>query len=273
MKPNTIHCLWLAGFMLSLTGCAHLQSLIEPPEVEVVSLTPQFINLTHIGFLAKLSVKNRLPIRLPLQRMDFKVGVNGRPFVSGALDNVPALGGGASELIDLPFQLGFKEVLALFGEVKGKDTLRLAFSGELHASSQFMLPAVPFAFNFEMPVPRLPKIAFGGFSILQSSRTIGLALKVANGNAFPLQLQTVDAGLRMGQKDYTLAALNEAVSIPAGQAGVVQLRIGDAWEKTAGLFADMVTGKKMDFALQGEIKSRTPYGLMTFPLDTRGKNR
>jgi LEA14-like dessication related protein len=272
MRKNVVQ-IGLLLLVVGLAGCAHLQSLIEPPEVKVVSLTPQFITPQHVGFVAKLSITNRIPIRLPIKRLDFKVGINGKRFLTGSVDTIPTVGGSASQLVNVPFQVGFQEIAALVATLQKKVPLDIGIRGKVVIGGQFSLPAVPFQFAIQLPPPHLPVISFVGFKILKRQKKIGLTLKIENPNAFPLQLQDLNTHLKMGSTEYSLLALNEQAEISAEKTGLIQLQIGDSLEKTAGLFTQLMLGQRLDFTLGGELKSRSAYGDMSMPFESSGNTK
>lgn len=267
---------FLPAVLLALAlsaGCAHLQSLIKPPRVRVVSVTPTGLTPEAVSFVAKLSVTNQIPIRLPLQRLDFTVGVNGRRALEGFLDMVPAVAGSATQLVEVPFQLAYADLLALVKTAASQDTLQLGFKGRVFIGGEFTLPSVPFSFSLDLPVPRLPTVSWAGVKLLAREKRVTLGLKIKNPNTFPLDLQTLSVEAKLSGVKYSLLGLSEPRRIAAKGSEVIHLQLGDSLQKTAAVFTRLLTGQKLDFQVSGLLESDTAFGRLKMPIHSQGKSR
>ncbi|MEW6515646.1 MAG: LEA type 2 family protein [candidate division FCPU426 bacterium] len=260
-----------AGLLILSGGCAHLGGLLEPPRVSVQSLRPVSITASHLEFVAKLAVANQLPLSLPLEQLAFAVQINGHAFANGVLANLPALGAGEEKTLDVPFAVGMKELLAVVGEITSRSPMRVDFQGRLNLGGQVPLPAVPFALGVDLPVPRLPRVSFAGFSLLKGNKAVGVSFKFENLNSFPLTLNALQAQVKLDQSAYSLVSLAEPVPMKAGQTSLVQLQLGDSWQKVAGLAAQLMMGKKLTPRFAGEAAADSEYGQLKIPLDLLGK--
>lgn len=255
--------------LLVSSGCATLGEFMQPPRVSVQSLRPVSISPGEVGFVAKLAVANQLPLPLPLEKLAFAVQINGHAFADGALANLPSLGAGAETVLDVPFQVGFKELLAVAGELTSRSQMRVDFQGRLTPGGQLSLLTVPFNLGVDLPVPRLPRVSFAGFSLLKN-QAVGLSFKFENLNSFPLTLQTLQAKVKLDQTAYSLASLVEEVPIKAGQSATVQLKLGDSLLKTAALAARVLSGQKINSSFEGEASADSEYGKVQIPLSLKG---
>jgi LEA14-like dessication related protein len=261
---------YAGAFLLLLSaGCATLDQLMQPPKVSVQSVRPVSISPSRVGFVAKLAVANQLPLSVPLEKLAFAVQINGHAFVDGSLDNLPALGAGAETVVEVPFQVGFKELLAVIGEVTSRSKMRVDFQGRLTPGGDLSFLTVPFSLSVDLPVPRLPRVTFAGFSLLKN-QAVGVSFKFENINAFPLTLQTLQAKVKLDQTSYSLVSLVEAVPLPAEQSALVQLKLGDSLLKTAAVAARVLSGQKISSSFEGEASADSEYGQLQIPLSLKG---
>lgn len=259
-----------AVFILLVSGgCATLGELMQPPRVSVQSVRPVSISPTHVEFLAKLAVVNQLLLPLPLEKIAFGVQINGHAFADGVLANLPALGAGAETVLDVPFRVGFKELLAVAGELTSTSQMRVDFQGRLTPGGQLSLLTVPFSLGVDLPVPRLPRVSFAGFSLLQNN-AVGLSFKFENLNTFPLTLQTLQAKVKLDQTSYSLVSLAEAVPIKPQQSATVRLKLGDSLLKTAAVAARVLSGQKINSSFEGDASADSDYGRLQIPLSLKG---
>ncbi|MCD4812286.1 LEA type 2 family protein [bacterium] len=259
--------MWMGlALVMVVSGCAHLQSLIEPPQVRVLSVKPVFITPQNIGFRAKISVTNRVPIRIPLKKLEFTVGVNGRHFTSGAVETIEAVGGSAAQVVEVPFQINFSDLTALVVQVQKAEKMHLEFNGRLHLGGQFSFPAVPFSFKVVLPIPRLPSVTFGGFKLMHQEKNVGLKIRVKNPNTFPLAMSKIGVQATIAGQSYTLAALKDKPVIAANAEGEIWLKIGDSVGKTLSLFTQMLLNRNPQVSFSGELESETPFGKLAIPI-------
>lgn len=84
-----------AAVLFLLGACAGFLATAEPPRLTVSGLKLVDVTLFEQKYQLKLRVQNPNPFDLPVEGLDFRLFVNGRPFASGVANQpvtVPAYG-------------------------------------------------------------------------------------------------------------------------------------------------------------------------------------
>ncbi|MBK7661433.1 MAG: LEA type 2 family protein [Betaproteobacteria bacterium] len=133
MFPKTAS-LALAALLCLAAGCATLYGL-DPPRVNVSSVTPVDFTLLEQKFLVKVRVQNPNDVDLEVKGMTFDLDLNGKSFatgVSGQAVTIPRFG---SDLVEVEMVSGIAGVVRQFAGMAGgaapaRFTWRL--KGKLH---------------------------------------------------------------------------------------------------------------------------------------------
>ena len=128
---------WLAGLlffsMLTVTGCASLQSDLDPPKVSLES----FESLPSEGgtprFRIKLRVANPNKQSLDIAGISYSIELLDREVISGVTNEVPLIEGYTEEVVTLDASLQLFQLLRLLGGLTKtpSDALAYRFSAKI----------------------------------------------------------------------------------------------------------------------------------------------
>ncbi|GAB4507770.1 MAG: LEA type 2 family protein [Sulfuricaulis sp.] len=136
-------------FVVMLSGCAVLQSAIEPPQVTMNNLQIRDMTLLEQRYAVTLRVQNPNPIPLPISGMNFQLDINDTELgrgVSNQAVTVPAYG---EALVEIRL---VSNLMRIFNQIRGLESskgqsLRYRLSGGLSISDR--MGKLPFDYRGE----------------------------------------------------------------------------------------------------------------------------
>ena len=149
--------LLLALIALALTACAGLGRRLEPPRVNLASISVQEIKAFEAVFLLDLRVHNSNDAALPVSGVDCDLEVDGRHLatgVSGAQTTIPPLSSETVRLTVYASSLGIaRTILDRMQKSEGSGTLRkldYTLTGRIHLGGRSPIRALPFSVQGEL---------------------------------------------------------------------------------------------------------------------------
>jgi LEA14-like dessication related protein len=139
----------IAGAVLLVVGCASVTESWETPEVALVGLQPTAIGFERQSFIARLRITNPNDRTLPIQRMTYRLSVEGNEIANGAgeLDRqIPAFG---EETVDVEVNSNLLDLLSKLPVLAlQNDSLEWTISGTVGVLGG-MLP-LPYRYSGEI---------------------------------------------------------------------------------------------------------------------------
>lgn len=246
-----------------LNGCAELssdalKSVVTEPEVSVKNIAVSNVKLDSIDLNLLMNVSNPNSFRLALAGYDYRIRFNDHELVKGSTDkgfNVPA---GQSSLVEVPFTLGFSDVMKLLDSVGDSNTLNY----EVNADMRLDAPVLNL-FNIkshkkgEITIPRLPEVSFGDLKVKNlgfSEASFELAMKVSNPNGFGLDLKDINYQFSMGGQKWFDGSIDQAVKLGEKQTTTVKIPISVSLLKLgSGALNAIRNGNFNDYALDANL--------------------
>lgn len=142
MKRPFLRSLLGSGLLL-LAACAAIPTHVDPPRVSVADVRLTGGNLFEQRYHLKLRMDNPNPYDLPLERLTYRISLNGQPFSSGSSTQPVVLPKNGSAIVDLN---GSGSIASLLGQLAQGSTT----SGRLHYAldGTVKLQHVPVTFPF-----------------------------------------------------------------------------------------------------------------------------
>ncbi|MEL6547378.1 MAG: LEA type 2 family protein, partial [Myxococcota bacterium] len=180
------------------------------------------LDLFGAALTFELTVENPNPFPIRLGEMAYGLTVNGKSLIAGKEAGQELAATGTSS-IRLPLQVNFAEVAVSMVEFLSKNE-KVDYG--LHADFGFPTSAgdisMPLDIAGDLALPRLPKMALAGVSLVNSSltgATLRFDMRVSNRSGFPIELKGLSydialANQRVSQgraQTQTLAAKGESV--------------------------------------------------------------
>ena len=251
--------------LLLLAGCASDPGPVvpTPPSVQFSQFDSLVITPEVIKFQVKLLVRNRMRAGLDLQKVDYGVAVHDKPVFNDSFAGLHPIKPNGREVVTVPFQLAMKDVVDRAVDVLAEEQLRVSFRGQVYPVG---FDPVPFEMTKTIPLPKIPSIALEGTRGSPADKTFTVLLRITNTNSFPLDVRSIDSYLEMNGTRYGLLRTEGNTDIQPGSAATIPLTVEQSNAKTLSMILNIAQSGSLQFALGGDIRCQTPYGLIYIPL-------
>lgn len=255
-----------------LSGCATPGPLVPlAPAIRFVSFGSAAIQPEGIQFEVKIEIKNRMPVTLPLDRIDYQFDLNHKRLLTGSFNRFQAFGGNSQQVVTLPFRLAWEDIVRQSQDQGQGPEYHVAFRGSLYISGVFSFAAIPFEIERSLPVPKLPEFGFAGTEGSPLESRFAVNFKVRNNNRFPMWIERADASLWLNGKSYSLVHGGKNRKLEPGDTQVLSLAMTNTLSKGIGMLANVLISGKTDFQVKGRLHFGTPFGDISVPLDIKGR--
>ena len=269
VKKLRVALLFLA-MGLVLAACATKGPEVpQPPTVSVsyfnsYSITPQLIK-----FESKILIRNHMRVDLDFSKVDYAVDLFDAELFSDTFSGLKRTRGNGTQTVTFPFQIAMEDILKSAPQLLAEGSMRVTFRGEVYPADSFGFGAIPFDETIQIPIPRIPEVAFQGVQALPL--TLGSRLKVSllvrNTNFFPISVEQVDSYLEINANSFPMLHTEQATDIPAGSTRTVVLEMENSPGKTLGMvFSLLQSPDAARFAVSGNIVFGSPYGRIYIPV-------
>jgi LEA14-like dessication related protein len=254
----------LTILVLLLAGCAAKGSVVPtPPSVQFTQFDSLVITPEAIKFQVKLLIRNRMRAGLDLQKIDYRVDLHDKPLFADSFAQLHPIKGNGREVVTFPFQIAMKDVGNRAVDVLAEEAIRVSFRGQVYPVG---FDSIPFEMTKTIPLPRIPTITLEGTRGSPSDRIFTVLLRVANTNSFPLNIKSINSYLELNGTRYGLLRTQGITEIQPGSAETIPLTMEQSTAKTLSMILNVGQSGSLQFALGGDIRCQTPYGLIFVPL-------
>lgn len=255
---------------IALTGCAHnIHDLSKPvrPGIRFLSFNSVSIQPTGVRFIAKMEIKNNMPVSIPLDRVDYRFELNQKTLATGTFDKFSTLKGRGRKVVSFPFHIAFEDIAAHALASEKKPGYHVNFNGNLYLGKGLPFAAIPFRIAKIIPVPKLPEVRMSGTegSPLEGKFVVNLDIK--NANRFPIWIKSVNTKMEMNRKNYELFQSGAVPRLEPGETQTLSMEMTNPVGKGIGILANVLISGKMDFKVGGDLKFGTPFGDIYLPLN------
>lgn len=209
-----------------LTGCGGgkarrpaLPVVSELPTLQVRGATLAGYDFQGATYNVAFDVTNPNPVVLALSRLSLVVEVEGTtPYSIEARPGV-AVAGAARTPVIVPFHVRYADIPNVVSLLGTTERVALRASGSVGIETASGLLPMPLAFDAELPLPRLPTVAFEGISasgFSAAKKSFDVKLRIENPNPFPLPAGRLGYVLSLAG---SAAASSENERIPGTRAG------------------------------------------------------
>ena len=261
--------LFLLALGLVLGACATRGPVVpQPPTVSVSRFNSYSISPQLVEFKSQILIRNRMPLELDFERVDYAVDLFGVELFSDTFSDMKRTKGNGTQTVTFPFQIAMEDILKAAPALLATGNLIVTFRGEVYPAGAFGFPAIPFSETIEIPIPKIPEVAFQGVEILSLSlgRQVKVSLLVRNTNFFPISIEEVDSYLEINAYSYRLLHTEQATDIPAGSARTVVLEMETTPGKSLSMVFSLLQSPTKQFIVSGSIVCGSPYGRIYIPV-------
>jgi LEA14-like dessication related protein len=267
--------LFLLALGLVLAACATRGPVVpEPPTVSVSRFNSYLISPQLVKFESQIVIRNRMPLDLDFERVDYAVDLFDVQLFSDTFSGLKRTRGNGTQTVTFPFQIAMEDILKMAPELLVEGSLRVTFRGEVYSAGTFGFPAIPFSETIQLPIPRIPEVAFQGVEILSLTlgRQVKVSLLVRNTNSFPISIEQVDSYLEINADPYRLLHSEQATDIPAGSVRTVVLEMETSPGKSLGMVFSLLQSPDRRLSVSGSVECGSPYGRIYVPLKLELEN-
>jgi LEA14-like dessication related protein len=234
---------------LLLTSCAALRDYtdIREPVVQFSDMSIQNITFDGVTLLFDFDVTNPNRFNVNAEQYSYEFFINEQSFISGIQESPLRINSEATSTIQVPVTLNFQEVYQTFSSLLRQDQMAYQLSTEV----EFDLPVagrkkVPVSTSGEIPIPRVPRIDFGGFNLKEVSLTgaeVEVSFRVANPNRFGISLNNADYNLRVNGREWLDTSLGESIRVEASENREITIPIRLNAAQMGSALMDMMAGR------------------------------
>lgn len=253
--------LLLFGLFFFVSSCAALRDFadVRAPSVDFSNMSIQSISFDGVTLLFDFDVTNPNQFGVTADEYSYEFFINENSFLSGTQRENLRISRESTSLVQVPVSLNFSEVFNTFSSLVRRDSL----SYELSTIVQFDVPGlglrqVPISAAGELPVPRMPRIEFGGLNVRNMSLSgaeLDIGFRVTNPNSFGLSMRNAAYVLNVNGREWLNTRLGDTVRLDASESDMIIIPIRLNASQMGSVLIDMMRGTtEFDYNLSGSAE-------------------
>ena len=253
--------LLLFVLLFFVSSCAALRDFadVRAPSVDFSKMSIQSISFDGVTLLFDFDVTNPNQFGVTADEYSYEFFINENSFLSGTQRENLRISRESTSLIQVPVSLNFSEVFNTFNSLVRRDSL----SYELSTIVQFDVPGlgmrqVPISSAGELPVPRMPRIEFGGINVRNLSMAgadMDIGFRVTNPNSFGLSMKNAAYVLNVNGREWLNTRLGDTVRLGAAESDMITIPIRLNASQMGSVLIDMMRGAtEFDYNLSGSAE-------------------
>ncbi|HEY9149084.1 MAG TPA: LEA type 2 family protein [Gammaproteobacteria bacterium] len=266
MYKNVSRTLLVSASLLLLGACAALQEVVKEPKVSVEDMLIKGVSFSDMQLDFVLGVENPNPVGISLSGLSYNLDVEGKSLVAGESRERLKVAANGNGRMTLPLSLKYEEVFGGLEAMFKQETIRYNLSGDL----DFGLFRLPYSKQGVIELPSLPEVSIEKVAIDRmtlSGLDIGVALKLNNSNRFPIKLDGLDYGLKLGGTTVASGKSLGPISLPAGESGTMNFGLSLGYGELAGVIDTLRNSSRIPVAFDGKLQLP---GAESVPLQWQG---
>lgn len=234
------------------SGCATMQQLIDPPEAHFKGMHLQEISLFDATPVFTFELVNSNPMGLSIRNMTYNLKINDQKFVKGVTGQRLRLKAGGSETVELPVTFNFLDLYETLSDFKSAETARYDLSGTIGVGPF----DIPYHAEGEFDIPELPEISVEGVRVEQVSSTgasMVFDLQLKNENSFSLTPKGLDYSVKLAGKEMVEGTVREIGRIADHGATRLQIPLKVDFLKLSRKVLSAIRGSAADYEISGRL--------------------
>lgn len=259
-----------ASLLLMLGGCATLEQQIKQPEVSLGDVRITSVSLADAQLAFDLDVKNPNPVGVSMKGLSYKLQLQDKSLFDGALTERLRVGANDTSRVTLPFTLRYEDIYGTLLALRDNKELRYQLSGE----ADFGLIRLPYSKSGSLALPSLPDISVESLRINKlglSGVDLSLALKVANGNSFPIRLNGLDYNLKLADASLINGSSAAPLAVEANKSGQLLLNMSLNYAQIGSLLQSLRSSSSLPIEFNSQMKVPGLKGETLLPYDWKGQ--
>ena len=258
--------------LAALPGCALFQSIagatFEHPQLTFESWSAEGLDLDGVTIALRYRLLNPNGFGLDVQRLGYRLEVEGRQVAEGRLPAGLHLAPKATSELAVPVRLRWRDLPGFVETLLTKAEVGYRISGEAGVGSPVGTIDLPFEHADRVALPRLPGVQVEGLTMRQmslSELSFDLRLRVDNGNAFPLPVGALTYGLRVGEQDLLSGGSHPLAAVPPGGHARLTVPVRISLSGAASAVSQILNGAEV------RLRGLADFGWLEVPVDTGGR--
>lgn len=255
MQKKILLFLSLSFLVLS---CSTIRGLtdIQEPNVEFSNVSIQNISFDGVTLLFDFDVTNPNSIGVNADGYSYEFFINDQSFLAGTQDEAISIDRESSSLIQVPVSMNFSELYQTFGSLVRQDSISYKLSTEVAFDmSAFGSRRVPVEASGVLPIPKPPRIRFGGLDVKNmsfSGADVEATFRVTNPNAFGIALSGAKYILDVNGRNWLDTELEERINISGSENKTIVIPIRLNTSQMGSAMLDIMRGEKeFNYKLRG----------------------
>lgn len=260
----------LAVVPLLLSGCASLEKQFKQPEVSLGDARITSMSLADAQLAFDVDVKNPNPIGLSMKGLSYKLQIQDKQLFDGALSEQMRVAANGASRVTLPFTLRYEDIFGTLVALRDNKELRYQISGE----ADFGLIRLPYSKSGTFALPKLPEVSVESLRINRlgfDGVDLALALKVGNGNSFPIRLDGLDYNLKLANASLIKGASAAPLSVDANKNGQMMLNMSLSYAQIGTLLQTLRSSNSMPIEFNSQMKLPGVKGGTLLPYEWKGE--
>ena len=250
-----------------VAGCASQGPMVTtPPTVSISNFKSIEFWPNRIEFDAKVAVQNNSPVEMELRKVDFAVDMFDQELFTDTVSDLRRTSANGKLTVPFPFHIAMKDVLNQAPDLLAEGNLRVTLRGQVYPAARYGFDPIPFTQTLEIPVPKMPDVAYVGSEGEPFSAAYRLTFNLTNTNSFPFTLAGVKTFLVINDKKYSLLHTRKSVDLQPGETQPVVLQMENSPGKTLLMALNLAQNAHPTFNITGTISCLTPYGWIYLPI-------
>lgn len=234
------------------SGCATMQQLIDPPEAHFKGMQIKEISLFDATPVFTFELVNFNPMGLNIRNMTYNLKINDQKFVKGVTGQGLRLKAGGSETVELPITFNFLDVYETLSDFQSAETARYDLSGTIGVGPF----NIPYHAEGEFEIPELPEVSVEGVRVEQvspSGASLVFSLQLKNENSFPLHPKGLDYAVKLAGEEMMEGTVREIGQITDHGATRLQIPLNLDFLKLSRPVLSAVRGSAADYEITGHL--------------------
>jgi len=219
----------------------------------------QSISFDGVTLLFDFDITNPNRMGVSAEGYNYEFFINENSFLSGVQEQPLSIGAESNSVVQVPVSMKFSELFQTFESLMRQDSLSYLLSTEV----EFDLPVmgsrkVPVQASGNLPIPRMPRINFGGFDIKNvslSGADVEVSFRISNPNLFKIGLLGASYVLDVNGRNWLDTELEESVQVEGGESRTITLPIRLNASQMGSALMDIMAGRtEFDYKLRGNAQ-------------------
>jgi len=246
------------SLLFLIASCSALRDFadVRQPTVNYSQVSIQNISFEGVTLLFDFDVNNPNQFGVTADQYSYEFFINDNSFLSGTQAENLRIIRESTSLVQVPISLNFSEVFNTFSSLLRRDSLSYQLSTEV----EFDVPGlgkqrVPINAAGELPIPRMPRIEFGGLNVnnlSMSGADLEVGFRVSNPNSFGVSLANAVYTLNVNGREWLDTRLADAIRLGASDSDMITIPIRLNASQMGSVLVDMMRGTtEFDYNISG----------------------